>query len=50
MAAEDDEDFEEKLAYTFQQMAKGADAVNYLQVLASDLYGGSTVVCMAGAQ
>ena len=32
MTAEDDEDFHEKLAYTFQQMANGADAVNYLQL------------------
>ena len=30
--AEDDEDFEEKLAYTFAQMGKGADAVNYMQL------------------
>ena len=32
MAAEDDEDFQEKLAYTFQQMGNGADAINYLQL------------------
>ncbi len=32
MAAEDGEDFEERLAYTFAQMGGGAEAINYMQL------------------
>lgn len=32
MAAEDDEDFEQRLAYTFAQMGGGAEAINYVQL------------------